>query len=139
MAADFSTKDYSWSDVTIAYGGRILEGVTEFEYTAKQEKEIKRGRGAKGHGILRGNKSYEGKIVVWQSELEAMIRDAPDKDILNLNFSITVAYTPNDGGQDVIDIVPEAEITEYKKGMKQGDKQMLVELPILFYDLKPQQ
>jgi len=130
MAADFSTKDYSWSDVTIAYGGRILEGVTEFEYTAKQEKEIKRGRGAKGHGILRGNKSYEGKIVVWQSELEAMIRDAPDKDILNLNFSITVAYTPNDGGQDVI---------EYKKGMKQGDKQMLVELPILFYDLKPQQ
>jgi hypothetical protein len=135
----FSTKDYSWSDVSVVVGGRLLEGVTEFEYTAKQDKEIKRGRGNKGHGIMRGDKAYEGKLVVWQSELEAMIRDAPGNDILNLNFSITVAYTPLDGGQNVIDIVPEAEFLEYKKGMKTGDKQMLVELPVIFYDLKPQQ
>jgi len=136
---DFSTKQFSWSDVSIAYGGRILEGCTEFEYTKKQEKEILRGRGNKGHGILRGNKAYEGKLVIWQSELEAMERDAPDGDALNLNFSVTIAYTPRDGGQDVIDIIPEAEILEYKKGMKQGDKNQLIELPLIFYDLKNQQ
>lgn len=137
--ADFSTKQYSWSDVSIVIGGRILEGCTEFEYTAKQAKGVLRGRGNKGHAITRGDKEYEGKIVIWQSELEAMIRDAPDRDILKLNFQIVVAYVPEDGGQSVTDVVPEAEITEYKKGMKTGDQNQLIELPLIFYDLKPQQ
>lgn len=139
MAGTVSSKQYSWSDVSISIGGRILEGVVEFEYTAKQEKDILRGRGNKGHRILRGDKAYEGKLVLWQSEVEAMIADAPGKDILNLNFGVIFAYVPEDGGQTCTDIVPEAEVLEYKKGMKQGDKNMLVELPLIFYDIKPQQ
>jgi hypothetical protein len=135
----FSSKQYGWNDISIAIGGRILEGVTEFEYTAKQEKDILRGRGSKGHRILRGNKAYEGKLVLWQSEVEAMIADSPNKDILDLEFSIIYTYAPEEGGQSVTDIVPVAEVLEYKKGMKQGDKNMLVELPVIFYDIKNQQ
>jgi hypothetical protein len=135
----FSSKQYAWPDLSISIGGRILEGITEVEYTVKQEKDTLRGRGNKPHKITRGNKSYEGKITIWQSELEAMVQDAPKKDILDLNFDVIVSYVPEDGGQSVTDVLSGCEFTETKKGMKQGDKNMLIELPIIFLDVKPQQ
>lgn len=102
------------------------------EYTIKQDKDYLRGRGCTPHGIVRGNKSGDGKIIIWQSELEAMTRDAKDKDVLALSFDIVASYVPHDGGQIVTDIIKNVEFTEVKKGMKQGDKNMLVELPIIF-------
>ncbi|MDV4024248.1 hypothetical protein CMT52_07845 [Elizabethkingia anophelis] len=139
MADTFNSKQYSWCDVSVAMGGRIITGITAVEYTAKQEKDMLYGRGCNPHGITRGNRSYEGKITLWQSELEAMTRDAKDKDILKLNFDLVVSYVPNDGGQTVTDILKSAEVTEVKKGINQGDKNMLVELPIIFIGIKPQQ
>lgn len=139
MAKTFDSKQYSWSDVSVAMGGRIITGITAVEYTLKQEKDFIYGRGNKPHGIARGNKSGDGKITLWQSELEAMTRDAPDNDPLNLSFDLVVAYTPEDGGQTVTDIIKTVEITEVKKGISQGDKNMSVELPIIFLDVKNQQ
>lgn len=134
----FDSKQYSWSDVSVVVGGRIITGVQAVEYTRKQEKSILRGRGNKGHRILRGNEDYDGKITVWQSELEAMTRDAPDKNVLKLSFDLTVSYVPSDGGQTVMDICKTCEITEVKKGINQGDGNMVVELPFIFLDLEPQ-
>ncbi|NHN26759.1 hypothetical protein FIA58_013825 [Flavobacterium jejuense] len=135
----FSSKQYSWPDLSISIGGRILEGITEVEYTVKQDKEFLRGRGAKPHSLTKGNKSYEGKISIWQSEYEALVQDSPNKDILDLEFDIIISYAPNDGGQTVTDVLSGAQFTEAKKGMKQGDKNMIIELPIMFLDVKPQQ
>lgn len=139
MAGKYSSQNYSWNDISLAFGGRIVEGVDEIEYTAKQEKTVLRGRGNVGHKIVRGNKDYEGKIVLWQSEVEAMIADAPNNDILALSFDIIWSFTPNDGGATVTDVLVSCEVKEYKKGMKQGDQNMLVELPIIFLDIKHQQ
>lgn len=135
----FSSKQYSWPDISISIGGRILEGITEVEYTEKQEKDFLRGRGSKPHSITKGNKSFEGKISIWQSELEAMVQDSPNKSILDLEFDIIISYTPKDGGQNVTDVLSGAQFTEVKKAMKQGDKNMIVELPIMFLDVKAQQ
>ncbi|MGK7648417.1 hypothetical protein ACSQ7D_00175 [Capnocytophaga sp. G1920] len=136
--ATFNSKQYAWCDISVAFGGRILVGVTEVEYTEKREKDLLYGRGCKPHGVVAGNRSYEGKVSIWQSELEAMTRDAPNNDILNLSFDLVIAYVPLDGGQIVTDILKNVEFTEVKKGMKQGDKNMIVELPILFTDVKRQ-
>ncbi|OUL63105.1 hypothetical protein [Flavobacterium sp. AJR] len=135
----FSSKQYAWSDVSISIGGRIIEGITEVEYTVKQEKETLRGRGNNPHKVTRGNKSYEGKITIWQSELEAMVLSAPNADILDLTFDVIVSYVPSDGGKTVIDVLTGCEFTETKKSMKQGDKNMVVELPIVFLGVKAQQ
>ena len=135
----FSSKQFTWCSISIAFGGRILNGATEIEYTEKKEKDYLYGRGCKPHGIVGGNYSYEGKVSIWQSELEAMTRDAQNKDILTLNFDLVVAYVPKDGGQIVTDILKGVEFTEVKKAMKQGDKNMIVELPIMFLDVKRQQ
>lgn len=137
--ATFSSKQYSWCDLAIAFGGRLLEGVTEIEYTEKQEKDFLWGRGCKPHAIIGGNKTYDGKITIWQSELEAMTRDSKNKDVLGLEFNVIVSYVPSDGGQMVTDILKNVQITDVKKGLKQGDKNMLVELPVLFTDVKRQQ
>ena len=136
--ATFNSKQYAWCDLSIAFGGRILIGVTELEYTEKREKDLLYGRGCKPHGVAVGNRSYEGKMSLWQSELEAMTRDAPNNDILGLSFDLVVSYVPLDGGQIVTDILRHVEFTEVKKGMKQGDKNMIVELPIIFIDVDRQ-
>ena len=138
MPDTFDSKQYSWSETTVVVGGRIITGVQEIEYTVKQDKSILRGRGNKGHGIVRGNKDCDGKLQVWQSELEAMTRDAPDKDVLKLQFDTTVSYVPEDGGQTVTDICKTCEITEVKKGIKQGDGNMIIELPFIFLKHIPQ-
>lgn len=137
--ATFSSKQYSWCVLTIAFGGRIIEGITEVEYTEKKDKDYLYGRGCKPHSIVGGNISYDGKVSIWQSELEAMTRDATNKNILSLEFDIVVTYAPMDGGQIVTDILKNVQFSEVKKGLKQGDKNMIVELPILFTDVKRQQ
>lgn len=135
----FDSKQYSWSDVTISLGGRILNGATEVEYAEKQDKEGIYGRGNKPHSIGRGNKSYEGKVSMWQSELEAMVQNAPNKDVLSLSFDLIVSYVPEDGTPMVTDILKKVEFTEVKKAIKQGDKNMIIEMPIVFTEVKPQQ
>lgn len=135
----FSSKQYSWADVSISLGGKILQGITEVEYTEKQEKEAIYGRGAKPHSIGRGNKAYEGKVSIWQSELEALVQSTPNKDVLSLSFDLVVSYVPGDGSPMVTDILKKVEFTEVKKAMKQGDKNMVVEMPIVFTEVKPQQ
>lgn len=139
MADIISSKQYSWNDISISAAGRIVEGIDAVEYGVKQEKSVLRGRGPKGHAIVRGNKDFEGKITLWQSEVEAMIKDAPNKDILSLNFDIIWAFAPTDGGETVIDVLVSCEFKEYKKSMKQGDSNMLIEMPFIFLDVKNQQ
>ena len=136
--ATFNSKQYAWCELSIAFAGRIIIGVTEVEYTEKREKGLLYGRGCKPHGIMAGNSSFEGKISLWQSELEAMTRDAPNNDILSLSFDLVVSYVPLNGGQIVTDILKHVEFTDVKKGMKQGDKNMIVELPIIFTDITRQ-
>lgn len=133
------SKQYSWSDYSVAYGGSIREGVTGFENTTKQEKEFLYGRGSKPHQILRGNKSGEGTLKIWQSELERMVADAPDNDVLKLKFNLTESFVPEDGGQTVINTYVDMEITEIPRSFNQGDKNMIIELPVLFLDVKRQQ
>lgn len=135
----YSSKNYSWNDVSVAIGGRIIEGVEGVEYTVKQDKGILRGRGSKGHQITRGNHDYEGKLTLWQSEVEAMIADAPDRDMLRLQFDVIWNFAPNDGGATVTDVLVSCEFTEYAKSLKQGDKNMLIELPFIFLKVKNQQ
>lgn len=139
MASTYNSKQYSWADVTVAFGGRIIEGITNIEYTKKQETDYLYGRGDDPHDIVAGNNEYEGTITIWQSELEAMTRDAPSKDITKLRPDIICTYSGGADGQTVTDILKGVRFGECKKGMSQGDKNMLVELPFKFIKILPQQ
>lgn len=135
----FDSKQYGWKDITISFGGRIIEGVTEVKYTAKRKKGYLKGRGNKPHDILRGDYEFDGSIELWQSTVESMVKTAKDNDILDISFDIIIAYVPKEGGQTVIDILKGVELTEVGKGMKQGDLNMVIGLPIMFLEVKNQQ
>ncbi len=139
MPDTFSSKQYSWKDLSVAYGGRIIEGITENEYEIEQDDDFLYGRGNEPHDIIEGNISYKGKLTLWQSELEAMIRDAPGKKLSNLRPDIVNTYASEEGGQITTDICGNVKFGGYKKSFKQGDKNMLVELPYKFTRYKPQE
>lgn len=133
------SKQYNWKEYSVAYGGRILEGIQGFETNQKQEKDFLYGRGNEPHEILRGNKSNDGRLKLWQSEVERMIADAPSNDIFKLRFNLTEAFVPENGGQTVINVYEDMEVTELPRAFNQGDKNMIIELPVIFRRCKPQQ
>jgi hypothetical protein len=131
----FSTKQYSWSSVKLFLFGRLVTGLRAVEYSVKKEKEPIYGAGEEPLSIQSGSKSYEGNITLLQSELEAIIAAAKKlgyADITDIpGFNIQITYA-NPGDIPVTDSLIGVEFTEEKKSLKQGDKFMEIELPIVF-------
>lgn len=130
----FNSKEYAWANVEIAMFGRILTRVRGVKYSAKKDKEALHGRGENPFAIQSGNKTYEGELMLLQSELEAIQRQlGNDEDITDIDgFSVTVAYRPKGGGAIVSHILKGVEFTEDNREMSQGDKFQELTLPILF-------
>lgn len=139
MAGIFNSKQYAWSDISVAIAGKIINGITEVEYTEKKEKTSLYGRGNTPHAILSGNRTFEGKLGIWQSELEAMTKSAGNKDVLSLEFDVVISYVPDDSTETVTDVLKGVQFSEVKKSMKQGDKNMVVDMPIVFLGINRQQ
>ena len=136
--AVFNSREYEWSSVKLFMLGRFVTGLQGVSYTAKQEKEYVYGTGNEPRAIQHGNKSYEGELKILQSELEALIKSAPSKDILSLQFDIVVSYVPSGESEIITDTLKTCEFTEIPKGMEQNDKMMEITLPIIFLGLNPQ-
>ena len=118
--------------------GRTVTGIRGIEYTAKQEKEPLYGRGNKPLSIQKENKSFDGKLSFLQSELEALqLASGVGNNILDIaQFDVVVAYVPKGGGTIVTDIVKNVEFTDVPKSLKQGDKNMEIELPFVCLDIQ---
>jgi hypothetical protein len=67
-----------------------------------------------------------------------MVQSTASKNVLSLSFELIVTYAPEVGGPIVTDILQNVEFTEVKKSMKQGDKNMVIEMPIIFTKIKSQ-
>lgn len=135
----FNSKEYEWSNTSVILGGKNITGIRGVEYKEALEKEYMYAKGDKPIGIQHGNYSYDGKITILQSELIALQEAAKmvGKNLLKLSFSIVVAYgNPLNGDIIHTDTLLGVEFTDVSKAMKQGDKRMEVELPIMFLDIK---
>ena len=118
----FNSKEYSYVNINVVVLGRTLTGLRGIEYTPKMNKELLYGAGVNPKAIQSGRREYEGTLTVLQSELEALNRAAKEAgytDCLDLEFDIVVTYAAS--GVVSTDIVRCASITEFPKGMKQGD------------------
>ena len=118
----FNSKEYSYVNVNAVILGRTLTGLRGIEYKAKMNKEALYGAGVNPKAIQSGRREYEGTLTVLQSELEALNRAAKEAgytDCLDLEFDIVVTYAAS--GVVCTDIVRCASVTEFPKGMKEGD------------------
>jgi hypothetical protein len=131
----FSTKQYAWSNVKVFLFGRIVTGIRAVEYTVKKEKEAIHGAGDEPLSIQTGNKTYEGNIILLQSELEAISASAKAQgyaDVTDIpGFELMISYG-NPGEVPITDSLIGCEFTEEPKGMKQGDKMSEHTLPFIF-------
>lgn len=132
----FNSKEYAWSNVEIAMLGRLLTRVRGVKYIAKKDKQYVHGRGENPHAIQSGNKTYEGELMLLQSELEAIQRQLKaTEDITDLEgLNITVVYKPKGIGSVVTHILKGVEFTEDPREMKQGDPFQELTLPIMFLE-----
>ena len=134
----FNTKQYAWSDVRVVLLGRELTGIQGISYGVDRDKEAVYGRGSDPLSIQSGNKSYEGKITLLQSELEALEAAVqavnPAYDLTDVAFDIVVSY--GNGATSTTDIVLSAEISKYEKGLEQEDKFMKVDLDFMALGIK---
>jgi len=135
--ATFNSKQYSWANVKVVLFGREVIGIRGVKYKISQEKEAVYGAGDKPLGIQAGNKSYEGEVVLLQSELEAIQTAAgTGNDITDIPaFDIQVTYVDKVSGVMVNDTIKYAEFTEAEKGMSQGDKFMEITVPFIALDV----
>ncbi|MDE6493009.1 MAG: hypothetical protein K2O66_01215 [Bacteroidales bacterium] len=128
----FNSKEYSYCDVQATILGRALTGLRGIEYTAKKSKEAVFGAGINPKSIQHGRREYEGTLTVLQSELEALNRAAKESgytDCLDIEFDIVVTY--ENEGTIATDIIRCASITEFPKGMKEGDLNSEHALPFI--------
>lgn len=132
--------EYAWEDVQLVFGGESfpIDGFVGIEYTSSKEHTNIHGRGAKPVAMGRGREDFSGTLTVLQSELERLQRTMPRGVSLTKKapFDLTVAYAP-EAGEATVDQLKFCRIGEVKKGMRTGDGNMTVELPLVIGDIKP--
>jgi len=135
MAISINQTEFPWGLITVTAGGRTFERILEIEYDKEQEKKQIYGRGNKVKGIQRQNEKPAGSITLGQSELEAIIRQAPDQDPMKVVMDIQVHYVTEEGAAIVRDRIIGAEFTKAPKSMKQGDSDMEIKMDFLCMDI----
>ena len=134
----FNSRQYEWADLTLILGGRDISGVRAVKYTEKIEREAVYAKGREPHSIQSGNISYEGEIMVLQSEYEALVK-AGNGSVLSLNLDALFAYgNPSDGDAITTDRASGIRFTEAGKDLKQGDKFQEISLPFVCINIKNQ-
>lgn len=134
-------RQYGWADISLMLGGRLVTGARGITYKESQEKELLYGKGERPMSIQKGNKKYEGSIILLQSEIETLKelgRSVVGRaSILDLNLNAVVCYgDPEKGDPMITDQLFNIQFTEVEKSMKQGDKNMEVTLPFICTDIK---
>ncbi len=134
-------REYSFIDVQAAMLGRPVATLKGIKYKEKTERKLLFGNARKAIAYTDGETHVEGEIVLAQSEFEALVRSATAKNssVTTLPpFDIIVMYIPdNDNPVIVKDIIKGVLLTEWEKGSKQGDLDMVITLPFMAAEVVP--
>jgi len=123
--------NYSWANVKLVLFGVPVVGITQIEYKRKQKKENNYGMGVEPISRGYGNKEYEGKIVLYREEWNAIIAAAPSRDPLDIPFfdiQVTFSGARVTASQDTLRA---CEFLEDPFTVGQGDTKIMVEIPLI--------
>jgi hypothetical protein len=138
----FDSREFEYADVKVKLLGAELTGLRGLTYKKSQEKEPVYGQGNQPKAIQRGNKKYEGSLMLLKSDFDRLntaatlagyedITDVPAELI-----TITCTYQKEGDPLVKVDTLIKLEFTEYEDGMKQGDKFKEVSLPFICLQIK---
>lgn len=122
---------YSWADIVVAIAGVPVTGITAIEYGDDQEVNNMYGAGRHPIGRAKGRITPSAKITLYQEEVEAIQRQAPQGRIQDIApFDITVTYIP-DSGIVTVDKIRNCSFKSNKRTWTEGDTGKPVELELL--------
>ena len=122
---------YSWADIVCAPNGVPVTGITAIEYGDDQEVVNKYGAGRHPVGRAKGRITPSAKITLYQEEVEAIQRQAPNGRIQDIApFDIPVTYVP-DSGIVTVDIIRNCQFKANTRKWKEGDTGQEVELELV--------
>ena len=122
---------YNWADVVVSIAGVPVTGITAVEYGEKQDVENKYGAGRYPVGRAKGKITPSAKITLYQEEVEAIQRQAPNGRIQDIApFDIIVSYLP-DSGIVSVDKIRNCSFTENSRSYNTDTKGEEVALELL--------
>lgn len=133
----FDSREFEFADVKVIMLGVELTGLRGLTYKKSQEKEAVYGSGNEPKAIQRGNKTYDGTLMVLKSDFDALNRAAVAagyEDIVDVPgnlIDITCVYQKPGTASLATTRVLSVDFTEYEDGMQQNDKFKEVSLPFL--------
>jgi hypothetical protein len=135
----FDSREYEFADISVSMLGLLLSGLRGLTYKKSQEKELVYAAGNQPKAIQRGNKKYEGTLMLLKSDfdqLNAAAKNAGYDDITDVPghlIDIAVLYAKGElASLPIAVILKNVEFTDFEDGMKQGDKFKEVSLPFIF-------
>lgn len=122
---------YSWADIVVTIAGVPVTGITAVEYGDEQEVVNKYGAGRHPVGRAKGRITPSAKLTLYQEEVEAIQRQAPNGRIQDIApFDVIVTYIP-DSGIVTTDKVRNCQFLKNERKWAEGDTGQTVELDIL--------
>lgn len=122
---------YSWADIVTSISGVPITGIVGVEYGDDQEVVNKYGAGRHPVGRAKGRITPSAKIMLYQEEVEAIQRQAPNGRIQDIApFDITVTYLP-DSGIVTTDKIRNCQFKGNSRKWKEGDTGQEVELELV--------
>lgn len=124
---------HSWASIDFNLFGRTITGITEIKYSQEQEKEDFYGAGNQPVHRGRGNKKATASIKLHAYEINAIQASLPaGKSLLDIApFDISVVYTAQGSDQVKEVVIHNCEFTKEEYAMKQGDKNIEVDMPLI--------
>lgn len=133
--ATFDSREFEFADIRVSVFGAQLTGLRGLTYKTSQEKEPVYGAGPEPKAIQRGNRKYEGTLMLLKSDydqLEVAAKAAGFRDLIAVpgsRINITVTYSQDGFSGVKTDKLIGVDFTELEDGMKQGDKFKEISMP----------
>lgn len=131
------TSEFAWSHTTVKVLGATLIGIDGWGFNKKFDKEALYGAGNDPIDIQPGNKSYDGNLDLKKYEVDKLndaaltagyddITEVPHEAI-----TITTSFKKTKADKTRTIVATGVAFSSLPQAMKQGDKQMQVNLPFI--------
>ncbi len=131
-------REYEYGDIKVSVLGLTLTGLRGIKYKKSQSKEAIGGQGNNKKAIQRGEKEYDGSLMMLKSDydlLDAAAIAAGYEDIVDVPgnlIHITTVYQKTNDTALTTDLLVNVEFSEAEDGMEKADKFKVITLPFIF-------
>lgn len=123
--------EYGWGDIVCTVAGVPVTGIKSVEYSDEQDVTDIYGAGRYPVARGKGRITCKGKIKLLSSEVNAIVRRAPNGRLQDIAaFPIIVSYIPDQGGVIVHDKLMNCQFKANSRSWSEGDTEQEVELEL---------